>query len=354
MPGFGMPATPHDLKVATRDGATVRLDFEGGEGAANYRAWIRNVNNASDFSKPDLTVANSPCIGVTFLFPGAWNYEFCVTALNGRFGSPILLRTYADNVSPLPGNLESPRSNCVIASKDVTPNVGDCPASAQDDCGWDTPGSGGDGSGQPGVPGEPGSGMTFDSICSEDRLDRNWQRLILTHLEEKKHLGILTGSEITDMKITLASGKAHLKHTEGGDFRQATYRAVRHGLKRAESVLLEPVYEFRLELPSDMVGRAMTDIQKMHGRFQPPIIDQDRSILTGIVPVATMRNYLFLGGRDKGPTIFKPPLSKGPKVGDCCKVLSRLMDYRQELLTLFALLHVLYSIFLYIRPPVPL
>ena len=140
-------------------------------------------------------------------------------------------------------------------------------------------------------PGEPGSGMTFDSICSEDRLDRNWQRLILTHLEEKKHLGILTGSEITDMKITLASGKAHLKHTEGGDFRQATYRAVRHGLKRAESVLLEPVYEFRLELPSDMVGRAMTDIQKMHGRFQPPIIDQDRSILTGIVPVATMRNY---------------------------------------------------------------
>ena len=93
------------------------------------------------------------------------------------------------------------------------------------------------------------------------------------------------------MKITLASGKAHLKHTEGGDFRQATYRAVRHGLKRAESVLLEPVYEFRLELPSDMVGRAMTDIQKMHGRFQPPIIDQDRSILTGIVPVATMRNY---------------------------------------------------------------
>ena len=133
--------------------------------------------------------------------------------------------------------------------------------------------------------------MTRASICSEDRLDRNWQRLILTHLEEKKHLGILTGSEITDMKITLASGKAHLKHTEGGDFRQATYRAVRHGLKRAESVLLEPVYEFRLELPSDMVGRAMTDIQKMHGRFQPPIIDQDRSILTGIVPVATMRNY---------------------------------------------------------------
>lgn len=140
-------------------------------------------------------------------------------------------------------------------------------------------------------PGEPGSGMTFDSVCSEDILDRNWQRLILTHLEEKKHLGVLTGSEITDMKITLASGKAHLKHTEGGDFRQATYRAVRHGLKRAESVLLEPVYEFRLELPSDMVGRAMTDIQKMHGRFQPPIIDQDRTILIGTAPVITMRDY---------------------------------------------------------------
>ena len=140
-------------------------------------------------------------------------------------------------------------------------------------------------------PGEPGSGMTFDSICSEDRLDRNWQRLILTHLEEKKHLGVLTGSEITDMKITLASGKAHLKHTEGGDFRQATYRAVRHGLKKAESVLLEPVYEFRLELPSDMVGRAMTDIQKMHGRFQPPMMDQDRTILTGTAPVVTMRDY---------------------------------------------------------------
>ena len=140
-------------------------------------------------------------------------------------------------------------------------------------------------------PGEPGSGMTFDSICSEDVLDRNWQRLILTHLEEKKHLGVLTGSEITDMKIILASGKAHLKHTEGGDFRQATYRAVRHGLKRAESILLEPIYEFRLELPAEQVGRAMTDIQKMHGRFEPPVIEAEMAVLTGTAPVITMRDY---------------------------------------------------------------
>ncbi len=109
-------------------------------------------------------------------------------------------------------------------------------------------------------PGERGSGIQFDSECSEDVLDRNWQRLVLTHLEEKEHKGVLTGSVITDMKITLTSGKAHLKHTEGGDFRQATYRAVRQGLKKAESVLLEPYYEFRIELPSENVD-AMTDIQ---------------------------------------------------------------------------------------------
>ena len=138
---------------------------------------------------------------------------------------------------------------------------------------------------------EPGSGLVFDTICSEDDLDRNWQRLILTHLEERKHPGVLTGSEITDMKITLAAGKAHLKHTEGGDFRQATYRAVRQGLKKAECILLEPVYEFRLELPSELIGRGMTDIQKMHGTFQPPETEGELSVLTGSVPAATMRDY---------------------------------------------------------------
>ena len=113
-------------------------------------------------------------------------------------------------------------------------------------------------------PGEPGSGLVFESRCSEDVLDRNWQRLILTHLRERNHPGVLTGSDITDMKITLMSGRAHPKHTEGGDFRQATYRAVRQGLKQAESVLLEPFYEFRLEVPPDRVGRAMTDLSLIH------------------------------------------------------------------------------------------
>ena len=116
-------------------------------------------------------------------------------------------------------------------------------------------------------PGEPGSGLVFESRCSEDVLDRNWQRLILTHLRERNHPGVLTGSDITDMKITLMSGRAHPKHTEGGDFRQATYRAVRQGLKQAESVLLEPFYEFRLEVPPDRVGRAMTDIQRWEEAF---------------------------------------------------------------------------------------
>ena len=140
-------------------------------------------------------------------------------------------------------------------------------------------------------PAERGSGLQFATVCSEDVLDRNWQRLILTHLEEKKHRGVLTGSEITDMRITLLTGRAHLKHTEGGDFRQATYRAVRHGLKCAESVLLEPVYEFRLEVPSESVGRAMSDIQKMHGEFQPPELDGDMSVITGTAPVVNMRGY---------------------------------------------------------------
>lgn len=140
-------------------------------------------------------------------------------------------------------------------------------------------------------PGEPGSGLEFAVSCSEDMLDKNWQRLILTHLEEKAHKGVLTGSDITDMKITLVAGKAHLKHTEGGDFRQATYRAVRQGLRKARSVLLEPVYEYRLEVPSDMVGRAMTDIQKMYGTFQRPEIEGEMSVLTGVAPVVNMGGY---------------------------------------------------------------
>lgn len=140
-------------------------------------------------------------------------------------------------------------------------------------------------------PGEPGSGLQFETACSEDVLDRNWQRLILTHLEEKKHRGVLTGSEITDMRLTLLTGRAHAKHTEGGDFRQATYRAVRQGLKSAESILLEPVYEFRLELPADKTGRAMSDIQKMHGSFQPPEIEGNMAVITGSAPVVTMRDY---------------------------------------------------------------
>jgi small GTP-binding protein len=140
-------------------------------------------------------------------------------------------------------------------------------------------------------PGEAGTGLIFDSRCPEDILDRSWQRLILTHLEEKEHIGVLTGSTITDMKITLVSGRAHLKHTEGGDFRQATYRAVRQGLKKTESILLEPYYHFRLEAPSEYIGRAMTDIQNMKGSFEAPHIEKDRAVLTGQAPVATMAGY---------------------------------------------------------------
>lgn len=140
-------------------------------------------------------------------------------------------------------------------------------------------------------PGEPGSGVQCMSVCSEDLLDRNWQRLILTHLMETEHRGVLTGAPITDIRITLVSGKAHLKHTEGGDFRQAVYRAVRQGLKQADSVLLEPYYEYRLELPSENVGRAMTDIERIHGTFGLPQTEADRTILTGMAPVSTMRDY---------------------------------------------------------------
>ena len=141
-------------------------------------------------------------------------------------------------------------------------------------------------------PGEPGSGLRFDTVCSEDVLARSWQRLILTHLMEKPHLGVLTGAPITDMRITLLSGRAHLKHTEGGDFRQATYRAVRQGLKKAKSVLLEPWYAFRLELPQENTGRAMTDIQRMGGEFAPPeVAENGLFLLTGGVPVRRMRGY---------------------------------------------------------------
>lgn len=140
-------------------------------------------------------------------------------------------------------------------------------------------------------PGETGSGLIFDADCSEDVLDRNWQRLILTHLEEREHKGVLIGAPITDMKITLLTGRAHIKHTEGGDFRQATYRAVRQGLRKAKSQLLEPYYEFRLEVPSEQVGRSMTDIQKMLGEFDPPKTEGEMTVLTGSAPVVTMRDY---------------------------------------------------------------
>ena len=140
-------------------------------------------------------------------------------------------------------------------------------------------------------PGETGSGLIFAADCSEDVLDRNWQRLILTHLEEREHKGVLIGAPITDMKITLLTGRAHIKHTEGGDFRQATYRAVRQGLRKAKSQLLEPYYEFRLEVPSDQVGRSMTDIQKMLGEFDPPKTEGEMTVLTGSAPVVTMRDY---------------------------------------------------------------
>ena len=140
-------------------------------------------------------------------------------------------------------------------------------------------------------PGERGSGIVIGTDCSEDMLDKNWQRLILTHLLEKEHRGVLTGSVITDMKITLTAGRAHLKHTEGGDFRQATYRAVRQGLMQAESVLLEPYYDFQLEVPSGMIGRALTDIQRMNGEAGTPQTEGEMTTIEGYAPVADMRDY---------------------------------------------------------------
>ena len=141
-------------------------------------------------------------------------------------------------------------------------------------------------------PGEPGSGLVFDTRVREDDLDLNWQRLILTHLEEKQHLGVLTGSPITDMRITLIAGRAHLKHTEGGDFRQATYRAVRQGLMHAKSVLLEPYYAFRIDVPSEYIGRAISDVHTMGGKHGPPETVGDRAVLTGTAPVSAMADYM--------------------------------------------------------------
>ena len=136
-----------------------------------------------------------------------------------------------------------------------------------------------------------GSGLVLTSACPQDMLDINWQRLVLTHLAERSHPGVLTGSPITDMKITLVAGRAHLKHTEGGDFRQATYRAVRQGLMEAESILLEPWYNFRLEVPAEQVGRALSDLQRMHGRVEPPETAGDMAVLTGSAPVEQLRDY---------------------------------------------------------------
>ncbi len=154
-------------------------------------------------------------------------------------------------------------------------------------------------------PGTPGSGVVLDTACPEDLLDRNWQRLILTHLAEKQHLGVLTGSPLTDVKITLLAGRAHIKHTEGGDFRQATYRAVRQGLMQAESVLLEPWYAFHLEVPADQIGRAITDIRSMGGTHESPVPAGDgRVSLTGAAPVSAMGDYAaqvaaYTGGRGR-------------------------------------------------------
>ncbi len=140
-------------------------------------------------------------------------------------------------------------------------------------------------------PGLPGSGLVFENRCRADVLAVNWQRLIMTHLEEKRHRGVLTGAEITDMKISLLTGRAHLKHTEGGDFRQATYRAVRQGLMMTESVLLEPFYSFRMEIPQESLGRALTDLQQMGANFTQPDLEEGRSVITGSAPVSKIANY---------------------------------------------------------------
>ena len=140
-------------------------------------------------------------------------------------------------------------------------------------------------------PADRGSGIILDNICKTDILDKNYQNLILTHLAEKEFKGILTGSPLTDVKITLLTGRSHIKHTEGGDFREATYRAVRQGLEKAENILLEPFYEFKIEIPSEYAGRAMSDIQRLYGEFSPPIINEDTAIIMGKGPIATFMNY---------------------------------------------------------------
>lgn len=136
-----------------------------------------------------------------------------------------------------------------------------------------------------------GSGLVFESSCREDMLSRNWQRLILTHLREKEHVGVLTGAPITDMKIALVSGRAHIKHTEGGDFRQAVYRAIRHGLMHAETILLEPYYSFRAVVPSEMAGRVLADVERMCGTFRQPLVKDQIAWISGRAPVSTMQNY---------------------------------------------------------------
>ncbi len=159
-------------------------------------------------------------------------------------------------------------------------------------------------------PAPRGRGITIATECSEDVLDKNWQRLIFTHLLEKQHRGVLTGSVLTDVKITLAAGRAHLKHTEGGDFRQSTYRAIRQGLMQAENVLLEPYYEYRLEVPSEMVGRALTDIQRMSGEFNSPETEGDMAVLEGVAPVSEMQDYQrevtnYTRGRGRLACVYK-------------------------------------------------
>ena len=138
---------------------------------------------------------------------------------------------------------------------------------------------------------ERGQGMVYALDCSEDVLDKNWQHLVLTHLMERKHLGVLTGSQLTDMKVTLVTGRGHNKHTEGGDFRQATFRALRQGLMKAETVLLEPVYEYNLEIPKEFIGRALSDVERMQGKYNEPVIDDTTASISGTAPVATMMNY---------------------------------------------------------------
>ncbi len=159
-------------------------------------------------------------------------------------------------------------------------------------------------------PAERGTGLNFDSECDTDELERNWQRLILTHLEEKTHVGVLTGSPITDMKITIVSGKAHKKHTDGGDFRQSTYRAVRNGLMKAKSIILEPWYNYEISVPTENIGRVMTDIQRMCGTLNPPENDGEFSVITGTAPVSKMRSYIseltgFSHGKGRISLIFR-------------------------------------------------